>query len=879
MQIIIVCVSHFFSLNKPETWRSAMKLRKSILSVILVAALLLGAAPTVFAETVIDSDGDPSTYVFHHNVKDDDYDGPNLQYFSPYVTDYACDGEPTYIQSNIYSMYNTLNGEVIPVYCCDIQVGALPDHRYRRLNLEDSTYSANASNQLRAIMQNGFYLLPVSGETTEEHGVRVSEKLQELGNACGVPDLTIGEAISGTQTALWQAAHGSRLVFTDFVRTIYTTKMPSASKYYTLCNEERENGHIDYTVSAYGKVSLDAECDEWLCSRIQAVYDYLLSLEPVEATQQAVSPASFVQLNNPVLSQNPDGSFDVSVTTTVDVDMAPGDDLTLTAALSSDYTADASLTNGEQTVTLTLNNIPADQASEDVVLTINGNQTVSEVFLYDAYGGRDTAQSMIGIDNSQAPVYASVLATKDRILNFHKTAPVATGSDSFSYHPLEGIIFDIYFAAELNDYLTGKVTLPEASELDHSGMADITVITDEDGRASVNFTQRGMPDGVYLVVEREHPVIKAPVDPFYVFMPTTNADGTGHEYEITVQPKNDVKGSVHIEKDVTTIGNDQSTVDAYENHTWIIGTNIPEDIRNGKSFVITDTLDPRLDYIGNCAVTVETVNGQSVVTTLMPETDYSLNVTDVDSLSDGTPSDAFELTLTRNGMSKIADSIGTDSFENYMLRVRFDAQINGNAEVGTEIPNEAQLRYTNSVNFDFRTESDRPVVETGGAKLLKVDANNHSRVLSGAMFEVYRKATSDEVAAGGDQITHIAGVSAPVVKVSFFSNPELTDEKVTGVTSDENGLVSIYGLAYGEYYLLETKAPNGYNLLDNAVQLTIDRSTHLDEQTVTIENVSGSVLPSTGGIGTAVFTVTGLLLIGTALVFLSLKKRNSYIAE
>lgn len=848
---------------------------KRVLSFMFVIALTMSLITVAFAAEITDED-DLSAYVLHHNVPDNGYDGPKFQYFSPYVTDFLFDGESSYIQSNIFSLYNTLNQQVIPTYCTDIKVGALPDHRYRRLNLEDSTYAASAAGLLRAIILEGFYLENIPSETMEEHAVRVEAKLQELGEACGVQNLTIGEAISGTQTAIWQAAHGSRLEYTDFVRTIYTTKMPSITKYYDLCNEERENGHINFTVSTYGKVTVDAECDADINARIRAVYNYLLSLKPAAPVSRVVSTSSFVKLTDPVFTLNTDGTYDMTVSTTVDVDMAQNDELTLTAVVSDDYSTSASLSAGKQNVTLRIDNVPASLIYDDVVLTIDGSQTVSEVFLYDAYGDRETAQSMIGMDASQLPVRASVIATTDRILNFYKTTVVATGSDNYVRRPLEGITFDIYFAADLDDYLSGVVELPEPEEFDHSTLAEYTVITDENGRASINFTQHGMPDGVYLVVEREHPAIKAPIEPFYVFIPTTAADGSGYEYEITVQPKNDVKGSVRIEKDINEIGKDSDSDDVYGKHTWIIGTNIPEDIANGKSFEISDTLDSRLDYIGNVKVNVETADGQTVAVSLTPDADYTMAVIDVDSLVDGKPSDSFALKLTDAGMGKIHGSIGENSFDDYMLRVYFDAQINANAKMGETIPNQAKLEYVNSVNFDFTVESDKPVISTGGAELVKVDAANHNRVLSGAIFEIYRKATADEVAAGVEGVTHIAGVSAPVIKVAFYDNHTLEGNKVTSVTSDENGSTVVYGLAYGTYYLLETKSPAGYNLLDKAVELTVDGTTHMDEKIVTVENVSGAVLPSTGGVGTTVFTFAGMLLVCASFVIFFLNKRRNY---
>ncbi|MBR6826017.1 MAG: SpaH/EbpB family LPXTG-anchored major pilin, partial [Oscillospiraceae bacterium] len=355
----------------------------------------------------------------------------------------------------------------------------------------------------------------------------------------------------------------------------------------------------------------------------------------------------------------------------------------------------------------------------------------------------------------------------DRILNFYKTTPIPNGADDSPRHPLEGITFDIYFVAEFKEYLSGQIKLPDATEYETPSAADFTLVTNQDGRVSINLTQKGMPDGVYLVVEREHPAIKAPVDPFYVIMPATNAEGTGYDYEITVQPKNEVKGNVRIEKDVISLGTNSASVDAYEAHTWIIGTNIPEDIANGKSFVISDTLDPRLDYIGNMRVQVETADGKTVVTTLEEGKDYILQVTDSDSMTAQTPSDAFSITLTPVGMVHVGGSMGEDSVENYMFRVYFDAQINGNAKVDEDIPNEATLDYTNSVNFDFSAKSDKPVVKTGAAKILKVDGNEHSLLLPGAEFEVYRNATEQEVAAG-EGLHYIPGSIAPMVKVSFF---------------------------------------------------------------------------------------------------------------
>lgn len=422
---------------------------------------------------------------------------------------------------------------------------------------------------------------------------------------------------------------------------------------------------------------------------------------------------------------------------------------------------------------------------------------------------------------------------------------------------------------------SGDTDLPDATEYSYPDLAEYTLITDENGRASMNFLHHGLPDGIYLVVERRHPSIVSPIDPFYLFVPMTSPETGKLVYEITVQPKNDVKSDVRIEKDVISIGNDEASVNAYEPHTWIIGSTVPEDISGGESFVITDTLDNRLDYIGNLRVVLEEINAATTPVELIKGTDYKLTVTDVDSLSQDKPSDSFEIKLTGSGMNKISKAIGTKAFGNYMLRVYFDAQINANAQMTEHIPNRAKLEYTNAAGFEFEKESDIPYVYTGAINLLKVDATDKNYTLPGAVFEIYRSATDEEVGAGDSRLTEIPEVAGNVIKESFFNNSILEGDKVTSVTSDENGKVAIYGPAYGKYYLVETQVPDGYNLMAQPIELTINDLSHLEGNEVSIQNTTGTLLPETGGIGTAPYIMSGILLMAVAcLIFYNRPKTS-----
>lgn len=825
-----------------------------ILSFMLSFFLVLSVfcAPVFSADTEI---SESNTYVLNRDGNGE----PLYRYQSPCMIGYDINnqygGNGIPIQAFIYTMYNALTDEHFPTYCGDIHVTAVQGTDYRRLNLEDSSYSANSAGKIRAILQEGFYIIPIKGESDAEHEARVNAKTAELAAASGAEGLTTGEAIAATQAAIWQIIHGAELSFPKFCRYVFN---PTNTKYGSLCS---------YSELRYKNNAL-------INSTIETTYKYLISLAPVAATEKTVSPASFVDLNDPVFTENENGSYSISVTTTVDVQLTEGDTLTLQAALGDTYVATASLTNGKQTVTLTLDNVPSSLISEDVVLSISGYQTSKGFFFFDAEGNRGTSQSMVGYDNSRLPVYAKVLAKEDRILNINKSANVAIGNDSYESRPLSNITFDIFPVATEEEYLSGAVVLPDATEYTYPALADYSLTTDENGKATMNFLHHALPDGVYLVVEHPHPSIVAPIDPFYLYVPTTDPGSGEPVYEITIKPKNDVKGGVHIEKDVISIGNDEASVNLHEKHTWIIGSTIPEDIATGQSYVITDTLDNRLDYLGNVVVVLEKSDDSAPVP-LAADTDYTLTVTDVDSLAEGKPSDSFKIELIAEGMNKIATAIGNNSFNSYMLRVYFDAEINANAEMGIHIPNNAELKYVNAVNFEFTEKSDVPVVYTGGINLLKVDFEDISKKLSGAAFELYRTATQEEIGAGDSRLTEIAGVAGKVIKVYFFDNKELQGDKVTTVISDENGKVSIYGLAYGKYFLVETRAPTGYNLLGNAFELTINETSHKDENVITIKNQTGIVLPTTGGIGTTVYTVSGILLVCIGVLLLYINKRRA----
>lgn len=102
-----------------------------------------------------------------------------------------------------------------------------------------------------------------------------------------------------------------------------------------------------------------------------------------------------------------------------------------------------------------------------------------------------------------------------------------------------------------------------------------------------------------------------------------------------------------------------------------------------------------------------------------------------------------------------------------------------------------------------------------------------------------------------------------------------SEQHVLVSDASDGSIFYVQGLEDGKYTLIETKAPDGYQILGNAITINIVSgiarsegnvpNVSCDNNIITITNTRGEILPETGGPGTTILTIGGLLLMAGAV--------------
>lgn len=208
--------------------------------------------------------------------------------------------------------------------------------------------------------------------------------------------------------------------------------------------------------------------------------------------------------------------------------------------------------------------------------------------------------------------------------------------------------------------------------------------------------------------------------------------------------------------------------------------------------------------------------------------------------------------------------------EEYKIVVVYNAILQSDAVIG----NSGNLNKTWLTYGDKNTETNKPetitkTFEMNVFKFCNDKTSNSEKGLADAVFTLSKNQD------GTNPIK--------LTKTNENSNIYKVDKNgaISKITTPTGGKFTIQGLGAGTYYLTETKQPDGYNKLAKPVKVEIKDNGEIfvdDSKTanigdVKVENKTGTVLPSTGGVGTTMIYLVGAVLVLGSGVVLATKRR------
>lgn len=326
--------------------------------------------------------------------------------------------------------------------------------------------------------------------------------------------------------------------------------------------------------------------------------------------------------------------------------------------------------------------------------------------------------------------------------------------------------------------------------------------------------------------------------------------------DVTIEEKN---AAPTVEKKVQEDSKIGATDEYGESNTADIGqtVNFKTTITaqaGAQNYVLHDKMDKGLTFSGSVSVT----KGNQTFTT---PTDYNLVVSTPTAIEDGC---TFEIVFTSDFCNKL--KAGDEIVVTYSATLNEEAVIAGDGN-----KNETWLKYGDSSVTTHKTTTTK-TYEIPVFKYTKKTAENKTG-LPNAEFTLSKNTDGTNPIKLVD-ITN--GAAEGKYRVAKTGEATTKDKVITPAT----GKFTIQGLDADIYYLTETKQPDGYNKLSKAVKIVIDEKGNItvDDKTpstelVEVENKSGSILPSTGGMGTTLFYIFGaILVIGSGVVLITKKR-------
>ena len=439
----------------------------------------------------------------------------------------------------------------------------------------------------------------------------------------------------------------------------------------------------------------------------------------------------------------------------------------------------------------------------------------------------------------------------------------------------------------------GGVAMPETDASGHTSASDMEL-------------------GLYLVVETRVPeMVTSTCNPFFVSLPMTTIDGSEWLYDLTVYPKNQT-GNPTLDKTVREAKNSTGK-----------NTGSLTDIKDGYEHTATASAGDVVDYqiistLPTITSKASSLSEYTYVDTMSKGIKYNKQDVVIEFFRDSACTDkittwaedsvTFAVTyddaanimtikMTETGLAEIneAATVYTDSvkrgYSDCTMRITYAATLTADAKMGdTDNPNEVELTWRRTNNTYFDTLKDCCHVYTYGIDVLKQFSDN-----GGNRRNVKFKLHNDT-----DDCYIIAEQ-----KDGMYYAKGITSKKSDATTfiPNSSGHIVVKGLEDDTYSLTEIATDKGYVLLRDAVKIVIKTSesgqcekcgaklltasatvngknvTMTDGNAIvplTVINNPGFDLPKTGGYGTWMFTIGGVVLLGAAafIVIRSRKHKN-----
>lgn len=331
--------------------------------------------------------------------------------------------------------------------------------------------------------------------------------------------------------------------------------------------------------------------------------------------------------------------------------------------------------------------------------------------------------------------------------------------------------------------------------------------------------------------------------------------------EVTIEEKNGVP-SVDKKVSSTETRNYDTSNTASIGDTVYFKTTITAQ-PGAQNYVLHDKMTEGLTFDQNSVNVSLHKNAQNTDRDLSKTTDYSVETTNLESTD---PKCTFHV----NFIPTFCDSLEA----NDIITVTYSATLNANAVIG----NDANTN-TNKTLLSYG-DSQKTTEVTTNTKTFKMDVFKYT--------ENRTDKTKKDGLADAVFTLKKGGETNTINFVKEKSDENIGDIYRVANTGDANiktnksGKFTIQGLGAGTYYLTETKQPAGYNKLSTPVTVVIDKDGKVkvkngddyDEvNRVDVENKTGTVLPSTGGMGTTmIYLIGGALVLGSGVV-LATKRR------